>query len=163
MKLEVYNKTHFSVFLNKHYLKGIDFNKMVNIEPFIKKIIINLNKYYNLNMNGYYNVFIYVNSLYGIVIELMNIDDEYIKLFNKKIDMKITFNLDSVFLFNSNDYFLLNELKIQKKEIYYYENGFYLNILNKKINNLLMMKLLECTEIIYGDKVYEILEYGKKL
>jgi hypothetical protein len=163
MKLEVYNKTHFSVFLNKHYLKDINFNKMVNIELFLKKIIINLNKYYNLNMEGYYNVLIYVNNLYGIVIELMKIDDDYIKLFNKKIDMKITFNLDSIFLFKLNDYFLLNELKISKKEIYYYENNFYLNILNKEINELLMMKLLEHTEIIYGDKVYEILEYGKKL
>jgi hypothetical protein len=163
MKLELYDKNHFSVFLNKYYIEDIDFNKREGIELYLKNIISNLKLHHHIKMSGYYDVNIYVNNLYGIIMELINLDDEHLKVFGKKIDMKITFNLDSDILFKLNDYFYKDNLDGIKKEIYFYENNFYLNILNNSISDTLMMKIIENTEIIYGDKVYEILKQGKIL
>lgn len=163
MKLELYDKNHFSVFLNKYYVEDIDFKKKEGIEVYLKNIISNLKIYHHVKMSGYYDVNIYVNNLYGIIMELVNLDDEYLKMFGKKIDMKITFNLDSDILFKLDDYFYKDELGNVKKEVYFYENNFYLKILDNIISDALMMKIIENTDIVYGDKVYEILDKGKKL
>jgi hypothetical protein len=163
VKLEVYDKDHYSIFLNKYYLEDINFKEKNQIEVYFKKILMGLEKYYNLKIQGYYNVIVYVNNLYGLVVELIKLEDDYFKIYDKKVDMRVTFNLNSKLLYKVDDYFLGKSIKGVRKNIYFYNNNFYINILSKNIAEKTMMELLEKAEIVYGKKVYEILEMGKKL
>ena len=54
-------------------------------------------------MCGYYDVTIYINDIYGIIIDIEKDDDEYIKIFGDTVDMKITFKFDSSFYYKLDE------------------------------------------------------------
>jgi len=114
-----------------------------------------LNKY---KLNGIIKLNIYIDDMYGMIIEIKKESDLIIK---KLIDIKIKFNLNISFLYEV-DYFYLLENNLINQNIYYYNNKFYLEIIDN-INDKDYLKLLDNSLIVYNDEINDIINKGIKL
>jgi hypothetical protein len=155
MKIQTPNNDLTVIYLNKYYLKDFDYNDKTSVEKYLKKLIFNLKKNYNFSINGFYNLNIYTNKDYGMIVDINRIDEDF--LFNNIIDMKVVFHFNNDFLYEIDDYYLKNQI-IYQGNIYFYNNKYYLNIIN--IDELNLTKLLEFSNIIYNDKIKDILSDG---
>lgn len=130
--------------LYKEEIKDIDIYDIDDIYTLIKLIIKKIIK--NNNISGNYQINIYTNDIYGMIIEFNKIKE------NSYIDLKINITIDSIFLYKTNNNYLNNN-----NTIYYYKNNYYILPKNNNIN------LLEVSNIIYGKEVKEIISKGIKL
>ena len=153
MKLELLNLDNITIYLNKDYLKKIKFNLEENVEKEFKKLFLKIKNIYNINMCGYYEVVVYENALYGIIIELEKDDDEYVKIFGDTLDMKIVFKFDSDIYYELEEF---DKYDFNKYHLYYYNDKFYIELKDKNINYREYLRLLENSTIIYGNNLKEI-------
>ena len=135
--------------------KRINF-KQINLEKYFKKLFIKFKEDYHIELNGYYSINIYIDKFYGSVIEIENEDLDYYNYFNQ-IDMEVKLN-DNVFLYEI-DYEYLNKSIINNSNIYKLKDKLYIQV---KDNNILN-KILEYSNIIYGEKIKYILRNSKKV
>lgn len=135
------------VFLSKHIKLDLD----DNLEDDLKNIFNKLNKYYNLKIAGYYDIYIYVDKNYGKFIKLYKIDDYMSDNF---VDMKIYIK-DINLLYKIEDDITLDT----KYKIYLYKGNVYLE-LDDKISDDIYASILENSELIYDD-IDIIKKYGK--
>lgn len=135
--------------------KRINF-KQINLENYFKKLFIKFKEDYHIELNGYYSINIYIDKFYGSVIEIENEDLDYYNYFNQ-IDMEVKLN-DNVFLYEM-DYEYLNKSIINNSNIYKLKDKLYIQV---KDNNILN-KILEYSNIIYGEKIKYILRNSKKV
>ena len=137
-----------NIYLNKQYLKNVDLNDTKTIRNIIKKI----NTKYNIDIYGYIETKIYIDKNYGIIINLKKEELDYFDYFNDEIEMNIEIINDS-FLYKIEDY---NKDLVKDKTIYKYKDNLYINI--DKIDNINLGKIIEISEIIYGEKAQNIIE-----
>lgn len=130
--------------LYKEEIKNIDIYDIDDIYTLIKLIIKKIIK--NNNISGNYQINIYTNDIYGMIIEFNKIKE------NSYIDLKINITIDSIFLYKTNNSYLNTN-----NTIYYYKNNYYILPKNNNIN------LLEVEEVLYGNIVKEILYKGIKV
>ena len=130
--------------LYKEEIKDIDIYDIDDIYTLIKLIIKKIIK--NNNISGNYQINIYTNDIYGMIIEFNKIKE------NSYIDLKINITIDSIFLYKTNNNYLNNN-----NNIYYYKNNYYILPKDNNIN------LLEVEEVLYGNIVKEILAKGIKV
>lgn len=128
----------------KEEIKDIDIYDIDDIYTLIKLIIKKIIK--NNNISGNYQINIYTNDIYGMIIEFNKIKE------NSYIDLKINITIDSIFLYKTNNNYLNNN-----NTIYYYKNNYYILPKDNNIN------LLEVEEVLYGNIVKEILSKGIKV
>ena len=155
MKIETkHNK--IILFLPKNIISDICFDDLKAVEAYFKKIIINLRKYYNIKLFGCYNVYLYVDKIYGIIMEMEKIDDNL--FLDDLIDMKIFINMDSPILYKVSDYEFMKNIGDKK---YYYQNNFYCTI--DEMDEIKLLPFLEYCEIIYGDEAGAIINKAQKI
>ena len=130
--------------LYKEEIKDIDIYDIDDIYTLIKLIIKKIIK--NNNISGNYQINIYTNDIYGMIIEFNKIKE------NSYIDLKINITIDSIFLYKTNNNYLNTN-----NTIYYYKNNYYILPKDNNIN------LLEVEEVLYGNIVKEILAKGIKV
>ena len=130
--------------LYKEEIKDIDIYDIDDIYTLIKLIIKKIIK--NNNISGNYQINIYTNDIYGMIIEFNKIKE------NSYIDLKINITIDSIFLYKTNSNYLNTN-----NTIYYYKNNYYILPKDNNIN------LLEVEEVLYGNIVKEILSKGIKV
>lgn len=145
-----------SNYLIKLLDNNIDIYNREDLEKITEKIykkIIKKNKLNNLILLEFY-----VDKLYGTIIILK----DYKKLitFNDEIEIKITIHNDTSFLYKI-DYFDIKKYNLEKENIYYYENNFYLEI-KGNLSKRKYFNILELSEIIYENS-YEIIDKGIKI
>ncbi len=128
----------------KEEIRDINIYNIDDIYALVKKIIKKIVK--NNNISGNYQINIYANDIYGMIIKFNKIKE------NNYIDLKINITIDSIFLYKTNDNYLN-----ANNTIYYYKNNYYILPKDNNIN------LLEVEEILYGNIVKEILSKGIKL
>jgi len=139
-----------------NYYNGVDIYDLDNIEDFVKDIFNRSLKKYNLSGRILFNV--YVDRFYGMIIEIKK---ENNLIIDKLIDIKIKFNLNISFLYEV-DYFYLIDNNIVNQYVYYYNDKFYLEIINDiKENDY--TQLLENCLVIYDDEINNIINNGIKL
>ncbi len=117
----------------KAYLKDFDIYSKEQITNLFKNIFIEIKNKYNLS--GLFNVDIYVNNNYGMIIEIKNLF-----FYNDECDLKIKVYLDAVFL---NEIFYDEILECD--DVYYYNDKFYStykkfcdkNIIYKEVDKIL--------------------------
>ena len=124
--------------------------KIKDIKDTIKTILESLRKYYNYEINNSYNLKLYTNKYYGMIVEIIENDDDSIDKNIVNINLKIL--KDTLFLYEVND-----PLDYLKNEIYYYDNKYYINIKEKN------MSILENSNLIYGKEAYKIIGSGIRL
>lgn len=135
---------------------GFDIYDHDNIEEFIKEIFNKSLKKHNLTGNILFNF--YIDKLYGMIIEIKKESNLIIK---EVIDIKIKFNLNISFLYEV-DYFYLIENNIVNQNIYYYNDKFYLEIIND-MEEKDYLKLLDNSLIIYNGEINNIISKGINL
>lgn len=155
----IYNEDKIIAFLNREQIKSIQFNNKEKLEEYFKKLFIKLNDKYDIEFNGYYNIDIYVDNNYGMIIEIMNEDMDYYNYFNQ-VDMKINI-IESSFLYEIK-YEFLNKDILENTLCYKYLDKIYLK-LKENINNIILSRLLEFSNVIYGKQVDKILNISKKV
>lgn len=143
--LKIYNK-----------YAGFDIYEQENVKDFIKDIFNKMLKKYNLSGTIIFNIFI--DRLYGMIIEVKKTSDLLIK---KLIDIKIKFNLNISFLYEV-DYFYLIDNNIVNQNVYFYNDKFYLEIIND-VKEEDYIRLLDNSIIVYNDKINNIINNGIKL
>ena len=117
-----------------------------DINKLIKDIFNILKKYFNYKINDSYNIKLYINKIYGMILEISI--NNYIM--ENIINIKLL--KDVLFLYEVDD-----PLDYLDNEIYYYNNKYYINLKKENIN------IFENTNIIYGNDVYKIIGKGIKI
>ena len=108
----------------------------------IKKIFLKLIKYYYIEMNGFYEVNIYENIKYGVILEIILKDKLLFR--SDFIDIKVNLFKNKNMYFKTKDYFILNNYQ----NIYYHDNYYYIDI--QDIDDIL--KVIEFGELVYKEK-----------
>lgn len=128
-------------------------NKKYNEDSDIKKILINvfdnLEKYYNITFTSDYNLELYINRYYGMILEIKENEDF---IYDDIVNLKLNILRDTLFLYEVDD-----PLEYINYEIYYYNDKFYVNAKREDIN------LMENSNLVYGDIVYKIIRRGIKI
>ena len=128
-------------------------NKKYNEDSDIKKILINvfdnLKKYYNITFDSDYNLELYINRYYGMILEITENEDF---IYDDIVNLKLNVLRDTLFLYEVDD-----PLEYINYEIYYYNDKFYVNAKKEDID------LIENSNLVYGDIVYKIIGRGIKI
>ena len=127
-----------------------------NLEEYIKQIIINIKNRYKKKISGYYQIYVYQNDNYGIIIDMEKIDE--LDLFPDIIDLKVEVIYNSDIYLQFQDYFLIEKLS---NNVYYYNDNYYINIDDIKKDEII--KLSEFYTVIYGKELYNLEEQLKKI
>lgn len=123
----------------KSYLKNFDIYDKDQIIELFKFIFLNVKDKYNLS--GMFDVYIYSNNDYGIIIEIKNL-----YCYSDETELKIKIQVDSLFLME-----IMSCEVIDFEDVYYYKDKFY-SFFNNKYDR----------EIIYKD-TNEIINCGIKI
>lgn len=141
-------------YLIKIINKKIDIYNSKELEEITKEILKKITK--KDKLKNLVILEIYQNNMYGTIVILK----DYYKLImvNKEIEVKISIHTDTPFLYKI-DYFNIN--KLDKGNIYYYQNNFYFEI-KEDIDNEEYLNILEEAEVIYENSE-EIITNGIKI
>ena len=145
---------------NKYLIKlldnQIDIYNPLELEAITKKIIKKLTN--KTKLNSLIMLEFYSNKEYGTLIILKNIK-KHINT-NNEIEVKIKVHIDTPFLYKL-DYFTIKENNLDKENIYYYKNNFYLELKNT-ITKKEYLNLLEISEVVY-ENTFNIINKGIKI
>jgi len=156
MKIEYVDEYNFYIYLNKCYLPELELDNKPCVEDYFKKIFINLKNNHHLDIYGYYNIRVYANKQYGLIIDVFKLSNDYFKMPGNKVDMKIMIDSDNKFLYEIDDYFFSDIYKDNVKNIYFKEGKYYLEM-NDAIDEKFYLYLIEHSNIIFNDNACEIL------
>lgn len=154
----VINDGKFIVFLNKQ--KKIDFENKLKLEKYFRTLFATIKDKYDIEVNGYYDISIYNDKNYGIIIEMESEDLDYYNYFNQ-IDMEINVLKDSSFLYEIN-YEFIDDSILDNFICYKIDDRIYLKA-KDIISESVLARVLECSRILYGSKVEKIMKQGKKV
>lgn len=147
------------VFLNKKEIDKITFSDKENLEEYFKTVFNKINKNYDIDINGYYNIDIYLDDNYGAILEIENEDLDYYNYFNQ-IDMKLNISKKTSFLYEIK-YEFIDSMILKNSICYKYLDKLYLKI--EQLEETDYLKLIEFSNIIYGSEKDNIIKYGKKV
>lgn len=119
----------------------------IDINEYIKKLILRLKKKYRISILGFYQINIYKNSKVGAIIDLIKEDD--MDYFNDLIDLNIKVYDNSDIYFVFDDYFF-NIKKIFKL----LNNKYYINI--DELSKKEFFLMTEFCNYVYGDELEKI-------
>ncbi len=132
------------IYINKKNLKINYLNKQL-LEDYVKDLILKIKKIYKVKIAGSYEVSIYENRFYGIIMEFVKI--ESLDFFPDLIDLKLNILYDSDIYLELDDYFLIKKYK----EVYYFKDKYYLSINNMLSKDRIILS--EFCNYIYGNKL----------
>lgn len=151
MKIDI-TDGEIMIYVKKNYIEDIDFTDKDSLEEYFRELITKLKDNYNIQIFGFYDIYVYSDPYYGIVLKLIHEDLDYY-IGNNQLEMKIIL-IPSTFLYLVEDYF---DFDMDKYELYIYSSSFYL-----KPNNYIDIDLLEKSILIY-ENTDLITKYGRKL
>ena len=149
MKIEKQDNNLIVFFNEKTAPKNI--NK-IELEKYFQKMFNKLNNIYNLDLNGNYEINIYKNK-YGVILEIKKEEIEYFDYYDT-IDMHLNISKYNDILYKTTNI-------IKDTNIYAYKGEIYIEPIEIEFNKL--GQIIENSEIIYGEKAYNIKKRGKKL
>lgn len=136
----LFDDDHIKIYISKQY-KNI---RQDNIEEELKQFFINLNAYYKLELSGFYLVTVYIDKIYGVIIDMNKTDIDYFDYYDDQVDMKITFK-ETEFLYQIDDNLYFEN--IDYLDIIFLQGKMYGKI-NQNIDNIRLGKIIEMTNEI---------------
>ena len=127
MKVITNDESNIIIFLNKSLIENIDLEDRENLEEYFRKIFLKLKKMYDIIINGYFIIDVYIDNNYGMIMELNKEELEYFDYFDNQVDMRIIIHDDVKFLYEIEDILLLDKKELKKYNVYYYKNKYYLD------------------------------------
>ncbi|MBR3362755.1 MAG: hypothetical protein IKG40_02390 [Bacilli bacterium] len=156
MKL-IFKDNKIILCLNKIYIRNLDLNNKEELYKYIKKTLHKLEKKYDLTLQGYYSINLYIDNNYGIIMEITKEESSYLDYFENSLDISIKIYKES-FLYEVSDIIICNNYKT-----YINNNHIYINI-KKDISEKTMTKFIEkVIDIKYGVEKDTILKKLKVL
>lgn len=155
MICNVIDNDYYIIKIYNNYL-DFDIYNHDEVGKFIEGIFKNILKKYHIKGEVTFNI--YIDKLYGMIIEVKRCDNEYL---GDLVDIRIKFNLNVSFLYEV-DYFYLKDNKLLNQNIYYYNDRFYLEIIND-IDNKDYLNLLDNSLILYSSEINNVINNGIKL
>jgi len=133
------------IYVKKELIDNIDFNSKDDLEKYLKKLFKTLKNKYEITIEGFYDITVYIDKYYGVIFHLEKEDIEYYDYYKNQVDMRlITIETDFLYKIDDIPFKLFNKVNIIVKD-----NNIYLKII-KDLENIEMMKLLEISEIVYN-------------
>lgn len=155
MKL-ITNGDMIVLYLNRMYIRSLDFTDKEATEKYMKRLLMKISNKYDIKIDGYYVVNLYVDMNYGVVIEIIKEELEYLDYFANQIEIntKVT---EGSFLYEVYNF---DTSLFKKFVVYKIKDKLYLRV-KESISDLEMGKVLESANIIYGAKANEIIKKAK--
>lgn len=141
MRLEIIDDDDYLIYLNSYYIEDFDINNNNELGKYIKSIILKIRKIYNIILEGFYEVHVYILKYLGFIIEIKNID----RYVGKTIDLKIIVHNDDEIYLKIDDYEFVNNYN----DLKYLNNYFYFNIDDLREEDA--FKICEHYKAVYGD------------
>ena len=146
MSIKFIDDDIFDIYIIKELIKNINFDNDSEIKAYLKKLFRILKDKYSITIEGFYNVYIYVDQYYGIVINLQKEKFEYYNYYKGEVDMKIV-------VIENNFLYQIDNFNIDNTKIHIIDNNMYLEIINDISINDMFYIIENNNEILY--------DYGK--
>ena len=146
MKIE-FKDGNYIVYLNTYNIINMDFNNTKVLENDLKRLLLRLKKYYKIDIQGYYNITIYMDDYYGAILKIEE-DNDYYDYFDDSIAIRMK-KVKSKFLYEIDDISYIDDY-IDKFKISIKDNKIYLTI-NNGLNEYEYLNLLEISNIVYDE------------
>lgn len=133
------------IYIKKELIDNIDFNSKDDLEKYLKRLFKTLKNKYDIVIEGFYDITVYIDKYYGVIFHLEKDDVEYYDYFKNQVDMRII-TIDTEFLYLVDDipYDLVNKVNILIKN-----DNIYLKI-QEELSKIDMMNLLEISKVVYN-------------
>ena len=152
MNIKFIDDLTLDIYIKKELIDNIDFNNKDDLEKYLKKLFKTLKNKYNLTIEGFYDITVYVDKYYGVILHLEKEDIDYYDYFKNQVDMRIiTVDTEFSYLVSDIPFNLLDKI-----DVFIKDNKMYLKI-KQKLNKLEMMKLLENSVVVYEDSLSNII------
>lgn len=142
MKIDFMNNTYI-VYLNKYNIINFDFNNTKILEDNIRNLLIRLKKYYKLDIKGCYNIVIYIDESYGVILEVSE-DDNYYDYFSDTVSLRMK-KIKTSFKYEVED---ISDFTTDKFKIIINNRKMYLEIIDS-LSEDEYLRLLEMSKIVY--------------
>lgn len=146
MNIKFINELILDIYIKRELIDNIDFNNKNDLEKYLKKLFKILKNKYDIIIEGFYDITVYIDKYYGVVIHMEKDDVEYYDYFKNQVDMRIiTINTDFLYLVDDIPQNLLN-----KVDVIIIDKNIYLKI-KENLSKVEMMKLLEISRVVYEE------------
>lgn len=162
MKIEHIDEDNIIVFLNKLKTKEKILLSNNFLEQYFRNLFQNIKKKYHIDINGYYTVTLYQDSLYGVIVDIKKDLVDYFDYYENHVDMKIDISKNTTFLYKMDNLSLLSEKLYPYINVYIYRNNIYVKP-KKNIDQISLGSIIENSTIIYDNLCDDILKFGKKI
>lgn len=159
MKIVKGENDNLVIYQSKYQIDAIDFRNHKHLEDQFRTLFLKLKQFYDVDVNGYFNIDVYTDSKFGKVMEIEKEPIEYIEYLDNQIDMRIVLHEEEDFFYEVEDIFSIPSPLNKKLEFYSYKNKIYAKM-KKKFTDLEIGRLLELTNIKYQNNSY-LLKRGK--
>lgn len=158
--MKVIRETDECIILFLYKSHQLDFENPKRLQEQLKKLFLKLKYYYDIKIEGFYEVNAYVDNLYGVVLEIHHEELEYLDYIDGEIEMRIEVSKEN-FLYEVGDIFLLPKNIVEKGNMYTYQDKYYFS-LKEEASFYEIGILLENCRCIYHNKNPFIIK-GKNL
>ena len=144
MSIKFIDEFIFDIYVKKYLIKNINFDKKEELQKYLKHLFKLLNNKYDIKMEGFYNVVIYIDNFYGIIVHVEKENITYYDYYKNEVDMRIIVkNINFKYKIDDIPFNLKDKIKIESDK-----NNIYLIIL-KELSKIEMMNLMESSVLIY--------------
>lgn len=146
MNIKFINELILDIYIKKELINNIDFNNKNDLEKYLKKLFKILKNKYEIIIEGFYDITVYVDKYYGVVIHMEKDDVDYYDYYRNQVDMRII-TIDTEFLYLVDD---IPEYLLNKVDVIIIDSQIYLKI-KEELNKVEMMKLLEISKVVFDN------------
>ena len=143
MNIKFIDELILDIYIKRELIDNIDFNNKTDLEKYLKKLFKILKNKYNIVIEGFYDITVYIDKYYGVVIHLEKDDVEYYDYFKNQVDMRII-TIDTDFLYLVDD---IPQNLLNKVDVIIIDKNIYLKI-KENLSKVEMMKLLEISKVV---------------
>lgn len=131
-----------NIFIKKELMYQVNFENLDELEKYLKDLFKMLDDKYNITIEGFYDIVIYIDNNYGVALSLKREDFEYYNYLKKQVDMNII-TKKTKFVYEIDD---INFNFLNKFETIKFNDKLYL-IIKKKLTNREMLILSENSKV----------------
>lgn len=145
MSIKFIDNLILDIYIKRELINNIDFNSKDDLEKYLKKLFKILKNKYEVTIEGFYDITVYIDKFYGVIFHLEKEDIDYYDYFKNQVDMRlITKDTEFMYLVDDIPEYLINKVNVCVKG-----DNIYLKI-KEKLNDLEMMKLIENSKLVYN-------------
>ncbi len=145
MSIKFISNLIFDIYVKKYLVKDVDFSSKDDLEKYLKKLFKILKNKYNLIIEGFYNITVYIDKYYGIILHMEKEELDYYEYYKNQVDMRlITIDTDFMYQIEDIPFDIIDKINIKIN----HDNIFL--TLKQELTNVEMMNLIENSVIVYN-------------